>query len=126
MSKRGAEVQKAIGQLTICTPLLIALVDEVRQQIIIELANAGNEGLCVNDITATGNLSRPAISHHLKILKTCGLIKSRKKSTQIYYYLDLTERTEVLKGLIDALDSLIKVSKRDESALVAKQQIITE
>ena len=54
-----------------CMPLFIALGDEVRLNIIEALCiasqNGHTEGLNVNEITRQTNLSRPAISHHLKM-----------------------------------------------------------
>ena len=62
-----------------CMPLFIALGDEVRLNIIEALCiasqNGHTEGLNVNEITRQTNLSRPAISHHLKIMKSCGLVE---------------------------------------------------
>ena len=40
------------------------------------------------------NLSRPAVSHHLQILKDAKVVKARKEGTCIYYYLD-PDRTEI-------------------------------
>lgn len=34
------------------------------------------------------NLSRPAVSHHLGILKDAGLIDVRREGTKNYYYFD--------------------------------------
>ena len=48
--------------------LLIAIGDETRQLILIALMEAGCDGMRVGDITSRTNLSRPAVSHHVKIL----------------------------------------------------------
>lgn len=45
-------------------------------------------GVRVGEITAKTNLSRPAVSHHLKILKEAGIIKMRREGTKNYYYFD--------------------------------------
>ena len=71
-----------------CMPLFIALGDEVRQQIVLKLICAGCDGLRVGDITQATRLSRPAISHHLKILKNAGVVKVRRQGTMNFYYLD--------------------------------------
>ncbi|MGN0696266.1 MAG: ArsR/SmtB family transcription factor [Oscillospiraceae bacterium] len=42
----------------------------------------------VVDIAERTNLSRPAVSHHIQILKRAGIVKSRREGTYIYYYLD--------------------------------------
>lgn len=112
--KSGTEIKKAFEQFATCTPVLFCLIDEIRQDIVIQLAGAGPQGLCVNDITAGGNLSRPAISHHLKVLKSSGLVKSRKQGTQVFYYLYLEDHVERMKGLIEAITAMIDYAKKDE------------
>ena len=34
------------------------------------------------------HLSRPAVSHHLQILKEAGIVRARREGTYIYYYLN--------------------------------------
>lgn len=58
---------------------LIALGDKKRQAIIIRLLEEKNcDGLQVTSLIETTNLSRPAISHHLKILKDAEIIDYRQ------------------------------------------------
>lgn len=45
-------------------------------------------GVRVGDIAQKTNLSRPAVSHHLKILKEAGIINVRKEATKNFYYFD--------------------------------------
>ena len=42
---------------------------------------------CVSNIAAAMNMSDPAVSHHLKLLKKSGLIVSRRDGKEIYYKL---------------------------------------
>ena len=44
-------------------------------------------GSRVVEIAEKTNLSRPAVSHHIQILKEAGIVKARKEGTLIYYYL---------------------------------------
>ena len=54
-------------------------------------------GIRVGEITEKTHLSRPAVSHHLKILKEAGMINMRREGTKIdyyyyyYYYMDANE-----------------------------------
>ncbi len=86
-----------------CMPLFIALGDEVRLGIIETLSRAAQagckEGLNVNEITCQTSLSRPAISHHLKILKESGLVEVRQSGTANYYRLTLVHGTRELMKL---------------------------
>ncbi|MDK2965397.1 MAG: ArsR family transcriptional regulator, arsenate/arsenite/antimonite-responsive transcriptional [Lacrimispora sp.] len=107
----------AIGEFSLlfksCMPLFIALGDEVRLTIIEVLANAcikGQTEICgmnVNEITEKTSLSRPAISHHLKILKEAGLVSSRQKGTSNYYFLTFGESTKRLCTLGQYLQKYI-------------------
>ncbi len=54
--------------------VFIALGDETRQSIFIALLENESVGMRVPEITAKTHLSRPAVSHHLQILKDAGLI----------------------------------------------------
>jgi DNA-binding transcriptional ArsR family regulator len=71
-----------------CGKAFCALGDETRQEIIMALAEKGCEGMRVGDITGRTSLSRPAVSHHLRILKDSGIIGMRSEGTMNYYYLD--------------------------------------
>ena len=46
------------------------------------------EEMCVRDLACLFNLSEPAVSHHLKMLRQTRLVKFRKAGKQIYYSLD--------------------------------------
>ncbi len=97
---------------------LIALGDEKRQAIIIALLeDKACHGLRVTDLTTATDLSRPAVSHHLKILKQCHLIKVRSVGTKNYYYLshDIKEIDE-LKALLDHVTAIIAATKEDQNA----------
>ena len=89
-----------------CMPLFIALGDEMRLSIIEVLTEEALDrrqtpgpihfeqyGLNVNEIT------RPAISHHLKILKDAGIVGVRQEGTANYYYLTLRESNRRLMEL---------------------------
>lgn len=82
-------------------PIFQALSDEMRQSIVLVLAENGVKN--VNEIASLVPLSRPAISHHLKILKNSGIIAVEKKGTENYYYLTLTESVDILKGLYEEM-----------------------
>lgn len=85
-----------------CSKILTAIGDETRQHLILEMLKIGNcNGVRVCEITAKTNLSRPAVSHHLQIMKDAGLVKVRKEGTKHYYYFD--PETESLERLITTL-----------------------
>jgi len=85
-------------------PLLEVLTDEKRQAIIILLAQH-KAGLNVNTIAEQIQLSRPAVSHHLKVLRQSGYVSYEKKSVENYYILTVRKPLEQLKSLITAIET---------------------
>ncbi len=94
--------QQAIEIFRSCIPLFTTLSDPARQDIILLLAK--NESLSVNEIADASTLSRPAISHHLKILRDNQLVKIEQKGTMRYYSLSLENSVLQLKELIDIVE----------------------
>ena len=68
--------------------VFIALGDETRQQIFAALLQNETIGMRVPEITKCTHLSRPAVSHHLQVLKDAGLIGMHRAGTMNYYYAD--------------------------------------
>jgi len=96
------------NQFKDCTPYLTTLSDPVRQKILLILAESGTDGMDVQDITAKINLSRPAVSHHLKILKDAGMIISHKKGTQVYYFIYIYKALDKIMTLVNTVLNLVK------------------
>lgn len=98
-------------QFHVCMPLFIALGDEVRLGIIEALTRAMQsgitQGLNVNEITCTTSLSRPAVSHHLKILKDSGLVNVTQSGTANYYQLNLKDGTRQLMELGTLVEDIL-------------------
>ena len=93
-----------------CAKILTALGDETRQHLILEMMRHEDcSGVRVCRITEKTNLSRPAVSHHLQILKDAGIVKMRKEGTKNYYYFD--PEMESLERLIAALQLAMDISK---------------
>lgn len=58
---------------------------------------------CVLNIAALVNMSSPAVSHHLRLLKNSGLIVSRRSGKEMYYKTADTELAQVLHHTIETL-----------------------
>ena len=71
-----------------------ALGDTTRQQII--LLFEPDEEICVNDIAQLFHLSRPAISHHLRVLREAELLVCEKRGKQVYYRVNYPLCADVL------------------------------
>jgi len=94
--------QQAIDVFRACIPLFQTFSDPSRQDIILLLAE--HETLSVNEIADQSILSRPAISHHLKILRDNRLVQIEQKGTHRYYSLSLETSVEQLKELIKLVE----------------------
>jgi ArsR family transcriptional regulator len=82
-----------------CRRLLIAIGDETRQTIVMVLMGSCT-GLRVGEITVRTHLSRPAVSHHLRIMLDCGLVSVEKQGTKNFYSLNIGEDFQNLFSLI--------------------------
>lgn len=98
------DIEKLAENFEKCRKVLLALGDENRQHLILEMMRMGEcSGVRVLDITEKTHLSRPAVSHHFKILKEAGLLKMRREGTKNYYYFDPDQSSFEL--LIEVLTS---------------------
>ena len=97
-----------------CQKSIIAIGDEIRQSIIITLLENDIVGMRVGEITEKTHLSRPAVSHHLKILKDANIISMRKKGTKNYYYIDINKTEwQKLTILINHINELIEKASKE-------------
>lgn len=58
---------------------------------------------CVINLSAMMKMSSPAISHHLKQLKSSGLIVSRRSGKEVYYRAADTQQAQLLHRMIETL-----------------------
>lgn len=82
------DIKRLEAEFKACQKILTAIGDETRQHLLCIMLQGECSGSRVVDIAEKTNLSRPAVSHHMQILKDAGIVKTRKESTCIYYYLD--------------------------------------
>ena len=67
--------------------VLTAIGDETRQHLLLIMMKSNRcDGMRVQEIAEKTNLSRPAVSHQIQILKDAGLLKTRREGAKIYYY----------------------------------------
>lgn len=82
--------------------VLSALADRTRLQLLFVLGEMGR--VCVGDIAAKFRISRPAVSHHLKVLKDAYVLQSEKVGQEVYYWVDCRNLVTMLRGLADTLE----------------------
>ena len=57
---------------------------------------------CVTNIAAALDMSMPAVSHHLRILKQSGLLTSKRYGKEVHYTLAETEEAKLVHRIVDA------------------------
>lgn len=62
-------------------------VHDQHRQAILELIRK-HKRLNASQILSNLKLSQPTVSHHLKILRNAGIIKTEKKGKEIFYFLN--------------------------------------
>lgn len=84
-------------------PIFTILQDENRQQILVMLCKTNR--MTVNQITEKLSLSRPAVSHHLKLMLNAGILSVSQSGTERYYSADMTSTLTLLKALTQSLEA---------------------
>jgi len=74
--------------------LFKALADETRTRILYLLSQ---RELCVCDIALIMEMSLPAVSHHLRLLKVMRLVSYRREGKQVYYRLNDDHVTDLIQ-----------------------------
>lgn len=94
--------------------ILTAIGDEVRQHLLlVMIQSSAPQGMRVHEIAARTNLSRPAVSHHLQIMKDAGLLSVRREGTKNYYYFDGSKSIRSLIRMLEDADALMgKISEK--------------
>lgn len=93
--------KRTMAKLSECIPVFSMLQDENRQKILMYLFDNGE--MSVSEITDLIDLSRPTVSHHLKLLLVSGLVTVRKNGKERYYKIQLDHSIELLESLIASL-----------------------
>lgn len=89
-----------------------ALSDPTRREI---LRLLGAKSLSVTEIAGHFPISQPAISRHLGVLRSAGLVSAERAGQSVVYSLDTTVFQDVVRALLDLAPSL-SAGRAPESA----------
>jgi ArsR family transcriptional regulator, arsenate/arsenite/antimonite-responsive transcriptional repressor len=81
-----------------------ALSDPVRLRLLSLVASHPGGQACVCEISPTFDLSQPTISHHLKTLRSAGLLDCERRGTWVYYW--------VVPAALQQLSAVLSVAAR--------------
>lgn len=94
--------KKTMHILSECIPVFTMLQDENRQQILMLLFD--KQQMTVNELTQNLELSRPAVSHHMKLLLDSNIVQVKKSGKERYYYLNMDDALMKLKQLVNSIE----------------------
>lgn len=80
--------------------LLKCICDDTRFEILDLLQK--NKELCVNDFVEKLEKDQPLVSHHLKTLKKCGIVKSRDEGKKAMYAISNQELSKLISNITSA------------------------
>ena len=86
------------------TNVFKVLGDEKRGKIIRLLASNADDVFCVSDIAQKLGVSQPAVSQHIRILKSIGLLNENRKGFRVFYTINL----EVFGEYKNRIDEMFK------------------
>lgn len=83
------------------TRVMTAIGDKTRLRMLFELKG---DQLNVGEIASRFSISRPAISHHLKVMLDAGILSSEKRGQEVYYWINKQTLLAELKDIVQTLE----------------------
>ena len=93
----ASSVTNAISQDVAATvaSALKALAEPLRQRMLSAIATDPRGESCVCDLAELADVSQPTVSHHLKVLKDAGMLRSERRGTWVWYRIAPAQRPAV-------------------------------
>jgi ArsR family transcriptional regulator, arsenate/arsenite/antimonite-responsive transcriptional repressor len=91
-----------------------ALGDPVRLRLVSLIASHAGGEACVCDISGTVDLTQPTISHHLKVLRSAGLLDCERRGTWVYY--------RVIPAALQQLSAILQI----EAGVTAPSEVCSK
>lgn len=118
----ASSVTNAISQdiaLTVANALK-ALAEPLRVRMLSAIATDPRGESCVCDLAELADVSQPTVSHHLKVLKDNGLLRSERRGTWVWYRI-APGKQRAITALLDAFvpAALADVPQDDDTRAVA-------
>lgn len=84
------------------TEFFKALSDPTRLKIFRTLASSPEKKLCVGSIAQKVDVTQPAVSQHLRVLKQVGLVTPNREGFRVHYSVNMTT-VEAFKTAVEGL-----------------------
>lgn len=92
-------IQQIPAQWQSISALFEALGDAQRQRIL--LAFDKDERLNILQIVEQSNLSRTAVTHHLKVLQQSGALKSEKIGKEVFFWVNKAQMIQAIENVLN-------------------------
>src|ERR1700760_5200926 len=109
-NQTGTECSPTLGAAALGEPQAVelatmfkALGDPVRLRLLSLIASHPGGQACVCEISGTFDVSQPTISHHLKLLRSAGLLDCERRGTWVYYW--------VIPAALQQLSSVLRIEE---------------
>lgn len=98
-SPAGAEPTLHADACEDVAAVLRAVGEPARLAILAAVASAPSGEVCACDLTRVAQVSQPTVSHHLKVLRSAGLLVGERRGTWVHY--------SVAPGAVPAVTTLL-------------------
>ena len=98
--ERGKEIMPGTEEFSTVADVFKKLDDPSRLKIFWLLCHCEE---CVINLSSLMEMSSPAVSHHLKVLRSAGLIVSRREGKEVYYKAADTAQCRTLHETIERI-----------------------
>lgn len=82
-----------------------------------------HQELCVSDIAALLNMTCPAISHHLRILKDCAFITGSRIGKEVYYKASDSLQAELMHQMIEKVMEISCPDRLEEHETIPAKEL---
>jgi len=101
--------------------LFSVLADLTRLKLLRLLAGQQEtQALCVNALAYRLGVTQSAVSQHLKVLKSAGLVRGERRGYRIHYFINQEALTQAQKQVSSALPIKERLTDEDSSGEVGK------
>ena len=92
--------------------ILAAIADPVRFDIVQQLS--GGDDVCACDFDVHPRVTQPTVSHHLRVLREAGVLRSQRRGTDAHYSLD-PAAVDRLAVLVSGLRPLVDLASGSDA-----------
>lgn len=90
-----------------------ALADPTRRSIL-RLLRSGSKS--AGDIAAGFHLTKPTLSHHLRVLREAGLVRVERRGTSLVYTIQANALEELASEVLDLVEGVGRAAKNKRAA----------